>query len=112
MAVVGDPAKFEDERRESGRGEAGPVFWETDRSDVADCLFCRAGRDFRRSSRRELVLVARFGAGVLTAEGRGEVASWGDKRDGDAGNGVAEAFANVRRFKESERSHWDWSIVD
>lgn len=49
--------------------------------------------------------------GVRFGEGRGEVASWGDKREGEAGSGVAVAFARVRRFKESERSQWDWSIV-
>lgn len=100
--AVGDPAKFDEERRKSRRGEVGPVFWETDRRDAADCRFCKEGRDFLRWSRRELVLGERLGEGVLT-EGRGE-ASWGDKREGDAGSGVAEAFANVRRFKESERS--------
>lgn len=110
MARVGDPAKLE-ERRESGRGEGGPVCAETDRNDAADFLFWSEGRDFRRSSRSELVLGVRLGAGVAATEGRGEVASWGDKREGEAGSGVAVAFARVRRFKESERSQWDWSIV-
>lgn len=101
---------FTEERRdESASGEDGPLLAETDRRDAVDWRFWRAGIDLRRSSRRELVLGMRRGAGWL-GKGRDET-SWGDKREGEVGSGVAVAFASVRRFKESESSQCDGGIV-
>lgn len=106
-AAVGDPAKLAEERRdESARGEEEPVLADTERKDAADGRFWRDGVDLRRSSRSELELGVRGGAGVFASEARG-VASSGDKRDGEDGRGVAAAFARVRRFKESVRSQLD-----
>jgi hypothetical protein len=104
--AVGDPAKLAEERRDdSASGEEGPVF-DTERRDATDGRFSREGVDLRRSSRSELELGVRRGAGVFATVVRG-VASSGDKREGDEGRGVAAAFARVRRFKESVRSQWD-----
>lgn len=98
--VVGDPANVVEERRdESARGDAGPLL-ETDLSDAVDRRFFKVGVDLRRSSRREVELGVRRGAGWTGRDGP----LWGDKREGEIGRGVAVAFTRDRRLKESERS--------
>lgn len=114
-AVVGDPAKLADERRESGSGEDGPVGFETERSEAVDVRFCRTGVDLtgvdlRRSSRRELELGLRRGVRWL-GTGERDAGSRVERRAGDAGRGVAVALTSDRRFKESAKSLWGWPML-
>ena len=101
--MVGDPARLAEDRRDVSRGEDGPVGVDTDRREAADARFCNAGVDLRRSSRREPELGMRRG---VDWDGTGERdgGSRGDRRAGDAGRGVAVAFASDKRFKESVKS--------